>query len=215
MKDILIKCPTCGADVEISSGKCPVCGKEWTRDSLTDVTISDKVKAIKDCALTYCNSVNSLTILNGVKSIDKMALIKLDIKELVIPDSVKSIGSWAFYGCASLTNIVIPDSVKVIGNRAFGNCSSLTSITIPSGVKKIRFGTFYGCSSLTNVVIPEGVKVICEGAFKDCPSLTSIRIPNSVKAIGLSSIDKNCTVYTANEHVIKKCNLIGIPVVKE
>jgi hypothetical protein len=45
---------------------------------------------------------------------------------VTIPDSVTSIGSYAFSGCTSLTSIIIPDSVTSIGNYAFSNCTSLT-----------------------------------------------------------------------------------------
>jgi hypothetical protein len=51
----------------------------------------------------------------------------------VIPDSVTTIGQWAFYNCTSLTTIVIPDSVTTIGQWAFRNCTSLTTASIPSG----------------------------------------------------------------------------------
>jgi hypothetical protein len=53
-----------------------------------------------------------------------------DVVEFVIPDSVTSIGNYAFMDCASLKSITIPSSVTSIGYNAFSDCSSLKSITI-------------------------------------------------------------------------------------
>ena len=53
---------------------------------------------------------------------------------VVIPNSVTTIGDFAFYLCESLTSVTIPGSVTTIGKRAFAGCDSLTSVSIPSGV---------------------------------------------------------------------------------
>lgn len=68
-----------------------------------------------------------------------------------IPNHAILIGSFAFYGCSSLTSITIPESVTEIGWSAFNGCSSLTSITIPESVTAIEARAFKGCSSLTSV----------------------------------------------------------------
>ena len=81
-------------------------------------------------------------------------------------------------------NVVIPDSVTSLGNRAFFSCKSLTSITIPDSVTSIGSWAFYWCSSLTNIVIPDSVTSIGDDAFSGCRSLKSIVIPNSVTSIG-------------------------------
>ncbi len=95
-----------------------------------------------------------------------------NLTEIVIPDSVTSIGSYAFCGCCSLTEIVIPDSVTSIGSYAFGGCSSLTEIVIPDNVTSIGWYAFTGCSSLTEIVIPDSVTSIGNYAFWCCYSLT-------------------------------------------
>ncbi len=68
-----------------------------------------------------------------------------------IPNSVTSIGEWAFSFCRNLTSITIPNSVTSIGNDAFLYCTSLTSVTIPNSVTSIDYAAFYNCTSLTDV----------------------------------------------------------------
>ena len=134
-------------------------------DSLTSVVIGDSVTSIGERAFYNCSSLTSITVdENNVqyKDIDGNlyskngeTLIQYAIgktaKSFTIPNSVTSIGKYAFYLCSSLTSIVIPDSVTSIGERAFYNCSSLTSITIPDSVISIGKSAFYDCSSLTSV----------------------------------------------------------------
>lgn len=67
----------------------------------------------------------------------------LGLAELVISDSVTSIGNSAFKGCSSLTSIEIPNSVTDIGASAFCGCTSLTSIEIPSSVTRIGGGATF------------------------------------------------------------------------
>ena len=75
--------------------------------------------------------------------------------ELTLPESYKGeqyvINKDAFYGCDSLTNVVIGDSVTSIGDWAFYGCDSLTSVVIGNGVTSIGYGAFSICSSLTDV----------------------------------------------------------------
>jgi hypothetical protein len=78
---------------------------------------------------------------------------------VTIPNSVKSIGSYAFQYCGSLKSVTIPNSVTSIGDDAFFNCSSLTSVTIPDSVTSIGKWAFFNCSSLKSVTIPKNYDV--------------------------------------------------------
>ena len=82
---------------------------------------------------------------------DKTTIISYRAKEAnyAIPDSVTSIGKYAFANCNFLTSINIPDSVNDIGYAAFGGCNSLISINIPKGVTSIGECAFFGCDSLS------------------------------------------------------------------
>ena len=129
------------------------------------------------------------------------------LTNITIPDSVTWIGSHAFNGCTSLTNITIPENVTSIGYNAFENCISLASITISDSVTEIGSSAFEGCTSLTSITIPDSVTEIGSSAFNDCASLTSITIPNSVTEIGSSAFE-GCTslmainVTTGNQNYV-------------
>jgi hypothetical protein len=73
------------------------------------------------------------------------------VTNLIIPDSVTSIGEYAFYGCSSLTSVTIGNGVTSIGRSAFSYCRKLTNITIPDSVTYIGDSAFAGCSSLTSI----------------------------------------------------------------
>ncbi len=79
------------------------------------------------------------------------------IRRLEIQNGVKRIGSYAFYGCNSLTGIIdLPSSLISIASYAFYGCSGLTSVTIPKNVTGIGEGTFAACSSLTSFELEYG-----------------------------------------------------------
>ena len=88
-----------------------------------------------------------------------------------IADGTSSSG--AFYD-SNITSVVIPDTVTSIGDYAFESCDSLTSITIPSSVTSIGENAFWYCNSLTSITIPSSVTSIGKAAFNSCCALAEV-----------------------------------------
>jgi len=122
----------------------------------------------------------------------KTAAGKTSLISVVLPNSIVTIDTNAFYKCSGLTTINIPLTVSTIGSMCFMNCSSLASITLPPSLVSIATSTFYGCSKLTSMVIPSSVTTINSSAFFGCTGLTSVVLPSSVTTIG-ATIFKGCT----------------------
>jgi hypothetical protein len=112
-----------------------------------------------------------------------------NVRSVVIPDSVKTIGMQAFNGCTGLISVRISNNVTTINNATFSGCKNLTSIKLGSNLKTIIHHAFSGCSSLKSIIIPEGVTTIEEGAFNGCYDLKSAVIPKSVTTIGRGIFD--------------------------
>ena len=166
---------------------------------LTSVTIPNSVTAIGCAAFLSCDRLKEVhisdlaawckinfeyAVSNPLYYAHNLYLNGELITDLVIPNSVTSIGAYAFCGCSGLTSVTIPNSVTSIGNSAFSHCSGLTSVTIPNSVTSIGADAFSWCSGLTSVTIPNSVTSIGVGTFRYCSGLTSVTIPNSVTSIG-------------------------------
>ena len=176
--------------------------------SLTSVTIGNSVTSIGGSAFYYCLSLTSVTLTGPtIESFCQSPTNKLlfdaeaqgrrkievndqEITDLIIPNSVTSIGDWAFSWCSSLTSVTIPESVTSIGEAAFAVCSSLTSITIPNSVTSIGDYAFSSCSGLTSITCGAETPptIIGDRAFDLVPTSIPVYVPcGCVWAYGAAS----------------------------
>ena len=198
--------------------------------NLTSITIFDGVTSIGSSAFYGCSGLKEVHIAdlaawctiefsdfssNPLYYAHNLYLNDSLITDLIIPDSVTSIGGSAFSGCSGLTSVTIPDSVTSIGSSAFSGCSGLTIVTIPDSVTSIGGSAFRDCSSLTSVAIPDSVTSIGSSAFSGCSGLTSVTIPDSVTSIdggafsgcsGLTSVTIGNSVTSIGNYAFSGCS---------
>ena len=181
---------------------------------------SDTFKECKNLSdIVISDTNNNYIVKNGIlynKNITRILCYPAGIKdtEFFVPDTVKTIGDFAFYGAKVLESINIPDSVTNIGTDAFGECSGLKEVVIPDSVTTMGEAVFYKCtslekvklsvnitspnpavfqycSSLKEVVLPESMKFISFFMFSYCKEITNIVLPDKLNSI-LSSAFQNC-----------------------
>ena len=131
------------------------------------------ITAIKESAFQNCTALTSITIPDSVTSIGRYAFENTGY--------YNNVSNWAnkvLYICnhlieayASIISCNIRQGTKSIGNSAFSDCSSLTSITIPDSVTLIGGRAFQNCTALTNITIPDSVTSIGDYAFSGCSGL--------------------------------------------
>lgn len=112
------------------------------------------------------------------------------ITEVVLPDTVTSIGSSAFKNCYDMKQFVMSNKVSKIYYDAFNGCMSLESIKLSETLGAIGNGAFAGCAALKRIVLPENMTDLGDGAFNGCSNLQYIEIQGNVNAI--FSSDKAC-----------------------
>jgi hypothetical protein len=108
------------------------------------------------------------------------------ITELVIPNSVVTIGAGICAGASSLTKVTLPNGLKIIPALAFYQCEKLTTVNLPSGLEEIRPSPFEGCSELVNLTIPDSlseVKFTGISDFVGCGKLP-LAVRAKIRALG-------------------------------
>lgn len=161
-----------------------------------DLTLPDSVQIVGNNAFSECTGLTgTLTLGSSLQTIGAGAFYDCSFSgNLVIPDSVTSIGRYAFYSRPYLRpetqgtltlgrnlrtigefaflesrytgSLTIPDSVVEIGERAFYQCENLNgTLTLGRSLRTIGKEAFYWCAFTGSLTIPEGVAEIADGAF--------------------------------------------------
>lgn len=138
------------------------------------------------------------------------------LNRIVLPDTLKSIGSNAFYGCKYLSgSLIIPEGVTEIKRGAFNGCIGLNGIlSLPSTLKKLGNrgeddmgdegtdyygGVFQNCRNLTgNLILPDNLELIRGYCFSGCSGLYGeLRLPAKLKRMGNCAFS-SCSGFTGS-----------------
>ena len=177
-------------------------------ESVTYNGNSYPVTSIGSSAFESCSGLTSVTIPNSVTSIGNYAFSGTAMSNNAA-NGVFYVDRWicGYKGNMPTGNLVLADDSRGIAGSAFSNCTGLTSVTIPNSVTNIGSQAFYNCSSLTSVTIPNSVTNIGSQAFYNCSGLTSVTIPNSVTSIGSEAffgcsgkLTVNCNIPNVNSY---------------
>ncbi len=144
-----------------------------------------------------------------VTAIDSYAFSWTEITSVVIPDSIRSIGTNAFNNCEALRSVVIGDGMQTIGDYAFRGCTALTTINLPAGVRSIGLAVFEEAALMEDptrwedgllyidrhliaasetcsgeVSVRDGTVTIAGWAFYYHQAITSVSLPEGLVGIG-------------------------------
>ena len=128
----------------------------------------------------------------------------------MIPDSVTTIGSYAFSGCTGLTRVVLPAGLTAIPDWCFNNCEKLPGIAIPETVTSIGSCAFRYCSALTAITLPQGLQTLGANAFLYCENLPYVDVPDTLESAGYciasDTTQLRCSIGSSAAYALSKKN---------
>lgn len=163
---------------------------------LKSLTVAEGIKEIPGGMCNGCKQLSSVALADSVTTITMYAFFNTKALEKIDLKNVQTIDGYAFWG-SGLTDLILPKSVKNVGSRAFEACTSLTKVTINAADLTLENNnTFAGCSSLNTVVTSADSKIehLNASAFGPDTSYGS----KDYKQAPVKSIEINGTVNTLN-----------------
>lgn len=193
---------------------------------ITSITFGKNLSAIGPSAFFNCDDLNEIKLsdendeyvyVDGCLIRRSDNTLVLGLASAVIPETVVSIGDYAFAYRKNLSEIAIPSSVTAIGSYAFADCENLKTIEVSESVKSIQSCVFESCVSLTKAIWRTLVSVP-DSAFEGCSALTDVKLSSVTKigerafsgCIGLKEIILPQSLTEIGEYAFNKTALASI-----
>lgn len=208
---------------------------EWVLDDTGTLTISGTGAVDRFAVLSryrwdsYNESIKKVVVSEGITEFAEDTFLRLTaLEEVSLPESLNTIGAYAFDGCTSLKTITIPAAVVSIGGvygGAFEACTALEAINVAeanpnyksvNGVLYDKEGTVLICypsgKTETSFAVPEGVEKIDVGSIDYVSALKTVSIPASVIEIGSTFFEcealESISVAAENENYISEDGIL-------
>lgn len=192
--------------------------------SLKSIVIPSTVYGIDVAAFRGCTALETITIKDGsvLKTIGNEAFKNSGITSIVIPATVKRLGTNVFQDSAKLKSVSFLGSLRELPNYTFTNCSSLETFNFPKDILGLGANlfegtalksvvipgtialwngssTFLNCTKLETVVMEEGLRSMSPtNMFKGCTNLRSVKIPSTITTITTNAFE-GCTALSVIE----------------
>ena len=193
---------------------------------ITSITLGKNLSAIEPSAFFNCDDLSEIKLsdendeyvyVDGCLIRRSDNTLVLGLASAVIPETVVSIGDYAFAHRKNLSEMAIPSSVTAIGSYAFAYCENLKTIEVSQSVKSIQSCVFKNCVSLTKATWRTLVSVP-NSVFESCSALTDVKLSNVTKigeraffgCIGLKEIILPQSLTEIGEYAFNKTALASI-----
>ena len=148
-------------------------GNAFAGVPLTSIDLSN-VRQIGFGVFQNCKDLTNVTFGDELETIGELSFYTCPIKELRLPNSLKTIGNRAFQSCTQIESLDIPKSVETIGGEAFSWCDGLKELYIPANIDTIGYQTFYYCKNVERITIGKNVCFIGSDAFAGSEKLKEV-----------------------------------------
>lgn len=181
---------------------------DWSKiKQMTNLTELDLSKALIDEipneAFNGRWAIDKVVLPPTLKKIGSFAFQGTALTSVNIPDNVETIKECAFSQVKQLQEVHLPDSLTSLGNYAFAECRSLRTVKIPTKLKTIPDYTFQNCRSLQSVELHDSITAFEDYSFNNC-DLREITLPKSTTWVGGNAFNGNTNLskVTLNEGLI-------------
>ena len=170
-----------------------ICGGAFYQcASLSQVVLPNSVTWIGPGAFLECNGLTQPIYNNTL-----FARLPVTYSgSYTIPDGITTVCASSFTYTSGLTELIMPNSVTSMGNGALGSCTSLTLVTLSDALTEIPGFTFMGCTALPTITLPASIHSIGTAAFFNCTAMDSVVVkattPPSVNTNTFRNVPDSC-----------------------
>ena len=165
--------------------------------TVQEIVFPSTLEQLKEDIFYYCYNLKKADLSKTkITKLPASTFVYAGIEEVLLPVTLKEIGSQAFLKTSQLKTIEIPENVSTIGQEAFRE-SGITTVKLPNGVTNIASRAFYYCPELTEVITygtmsnEDPNAMIHAYCLEGCPKLTRFEIPQSIRILGQGLLGGN------------------------